>query len=250
MTIYFDTNEQPYNTPVEGYIASCTDSQWAYYSQPENRDKYKLDRATKQLVDITDTEEYKAKQLIKAKEEKATEIKQKNKDKYSLEGQTITVELPAVLKKGEETKQVQSFKLLTITSAGQLATVLTGYVILAQASDIPDLLNDDNGYTIVGLNELVNGQKFINLIFAKVTEAFAKITGYQRYLLSLVDKAMTIEEVRAIYVDFDNIPVLEQTEEPKEEVVVENKENTTNTKEEEVVENTENTTGTTGTEEV
>ena len=245
MTIYFDINEQPYNTPVEGYIASCTDSQWAYYSQSENRDKYKLDRTTKQLVDITDTEEYKAKQLVKAKEEKATEIKQKNKDKYSLEGQTITVELPAVLKKGEETKQVQSFKLLTVTSAGQLATVLTGYVILAQVSDIPDLLNDDNGYTIVGLNELVNGQKFINLIFAKVTEAFAKITGYQRYLLGLVEKAMTIEEVQGIYVDFDNIPVLEQTEEPKEEV--ENTENTTNTKEEEVV---ENTTDTTGTEEV
>ena len=50
MTIYFDINEQPYNTPVEGYIASCTDSQWAYYSQSENRDKYKLDRTTKQLV--------------------------------------------------------------------------------------------------------------------------------------------------------------------------------------------------------
>ena len=210
MAIYFDKNEQPYNTPVEGYIASCEDYVWAYYSQPQNRDKYKLDRTTKQLVDITDTEDYKAKQLIKAKEDKTTEIKQKNKDKYSLEGQTITVELPAVLKKGEETKQVQSFKLLTVTSAGQLATVLTGYVILAQASDIPDLLNDDNGYTIVGLNELVNGQKFINLIFAKVTEAFAKITSYQRYLLSLVEKATTIEEVQVIYVDFDNIPTLEQ----------------------------------------
>ena len=38
MTIYFDINEQPYNTPVEGYIASCTDSRWAYYSQLQNRD--------------------------------------------------------------------------------------------------------------------------------------------------------------------------------------------------------------------
>ena len=208
--IYFDENEQAYNTPIDNYIATCEDIRWEFYSQPQNRDKYKLDRTTKQLVDITDTPEYKAKQLVKVKEEKATEIKQKNKDKYSLEGQTITVELPAVLKKGEETKQVQSFKLLTVTSAGQLATVLIGYVILAQASDIPDLLNDDDGYTIVGLNELVNGQKFINLIFAKVTEAFAKITNYQRYLLSLVEKATTIEEVQGIYVDFDNIPTLEQ----------------------------------------
>ena len=204
--IYFDENKIPYNTPVEGYIATCDETRWAYFS--EHPDEW--DIINGEFTDLRDTEEYKAKQLVKAKEEKTTEIKQKNKDKYSLEGQTITVELPAVLKKGEETKQVQSFKLLTVTSAGQLATVLTGYIILAQASDIPDLLNDDNGYTIVGLNELVNGQKFINLIFAKVTEAFAKITNYQRYLLSLVDKAMTIEEVQGIYVDFDNIQTLEQ----------------------------------------
>ena len=208
MTIYFDINKSAYNTPIEGYIATCTDAQWAYYSQAQNMDKW--DIIDCKFVDITDTPEYKAKELVRAKEAKLAEIKQKNKDKYALEGQTITVELPATLKKGEETKQVQSFKLLTVTSAGQLATVLTGYVILAQASDIPDLLNDDNGYTIVGLNELVNGQKFINLIFAKVTEAFAKITNYQRYLLSLVEKATTIEEVQGIYVDFDNIPTLEQ----------------------------------------
>ena len=204
--IYFDENKQAYNTPIDNYIATCEDTRWAYFS--EHPDEW--DIINGEFTDLRDTEEYKAKQLVKAKEEKATEIKQKNKDKYSLEGQTITVELPAVLKKGEETKQVQSFKLLTVTSAGQLATVLTGYVILAQVSDIPDLLNDDNGYTIVGLNELVNGQKFINLIFAKVTEAFAKITNYQRYLLSIVEKATTIEEVQAIYVDFDNIPTLEQ----------------------------------------
>ena len=204
--IYFDENKQAYNTPIDNYIATCEDTRWAYFS--EHPDEW--DIINGEFTDLRDTEEYKAKQLVKVKEEKTTEIKQKNKDKYSLEGQTITVELPAVLKKGEETKQVQSFKLLTVTSAGQLATVLTGYVILAQASDIPDLLNDDNGYTIVGLNELVNGQKFINLIFANVTEAFAKITGYQRYLLSLVEKAATIEEVQGIYVDFDNIPTLEQ----------------------------------------
>ena len=207
MTIYFDKNEQPYNTPIDGYIASCEDYVWAYYSQPQNRDKYKLDRTTKQLVDITDTEEYKAKQLIKAKEEKTTEIKQKNKDKYSLEGQTITVELPAVLKKGEETKQVQSFKLLTVTSAGQLATVVMGYTFMAQAGDIPDLLYTDDGYAIVGLNEVVNGQKFINLIFAKVSEAMAKITTYQRYLTAKLEQAKTIEEVQAIYVDFDKMPM-------------------------------------------
>ena len=221
MTIYFDINKSAYNTPIEGYIATCTDAQWAYYSQAQNMDKW--DIIDCKFVDITDTPEYKAKELVRAREAKLAEIKQKNKDKYSLEGQTITVELPAVLKKGEETKQVQSFKLLTVTSAGQLATVVMGYTFMAQAGDIPDLLYTDDGYAIVGLNEVVNGQKFINLIFAKVSEAMAKITTYQRYLTAKLEQAKTIEEVQAIYVDFDNMPMPtveettgENTEEPGE----------------------------------
>ena len=219
MTIYFDINKSAYNTPIEGYIATCTDAQWAYYSQAQNMDKW--DIIDCKFVDITDTPEYKAKELVRAREAKLAEIKQKNKDKYSLEGQTITVELPATLKKGEETKQVQNFKLLTVTSAGQLATVVMGYTFMAQAGDIPDLLYTDDGYAIVGLNEVVNGQKFINLIFAKVSEAMAKITTYQRYLTTTLEQAKTIEEVQAIYVDFDNMPMptveettAENTEEP------------------------------------
>lgn len=66
--IYFDENEQPYNTPIDNYIATCEDTRWEFYSQPENRDKYKLDRTTKQLVDITDTEEYKAKKEAERQE--------------------------------------------------------------------------------------------------------------------------------------------------------------------------------------
>ena len=205
MTIYFDINKSAYNTPIEGYIATCTDAQWAYYSQAQNMDKW--DIIDCKFVDITDTPEYKAKELVRAKEAKLAEIKQKNKDKYSLEGQTITVELPATLKKGDEVKQVQNFKLLTITSAGQLATVVMGYTFMAQAGDIPDLLYTDDGYAIVGLNEVVGGQKFINLIFAKLSEAMSKITTYQRYLTTTLEQAKTIEEVQAIYVDFDNIPM-------------------------------------------
>ena len=66
--IYFDENEQAYNTPIDNYIAICEDTRWEFYSQPQNRDKYKLDRTTKQLVDITNTEEYKAKKLAEEKE--------------------------------------------------------------------------------------------------------------------------------------------------------------------------------------
>lgn len=67
--IYFDENEQAYNTPIDNYIATCEDTRWLFYSQPENRDKYKLDRTTKQPVDITDTEEYKAKKEAERQEE-------------------------------------------------------------------------------------------------------------------------------------------------------------------------------------
>lgn len=66
--IYFDENEQAYNTPIDNYIATCDETRWLFYSQPENRDKYRLDRTTKQLVDITDTEEYKAKKEAERQE--------------------------------------------------------------------------------------------------------------------------------------------------------------------------------------
>ena len=66
--IYFDEDEQPYNTPIENYIATCDETRWLFYSQPENQDKYRLDRTTKQLVDITDTEEYKAKKEAERQE--------------------------------------------------------------------------------------------------------------------------------------------------------------------------------------
>lgn len=64
MTIYFDENKKPYNYPVEGYIATCTDVKWAYYS--EHPDEW--DIVDGQLVDITNTEEYKAKKLAEEKE--------------------------------------------------------------------------------------------------------------------------------------------------------------------------------------
>ena len=67
--IYFDENEQAYNTPIENYIATCDETRWEFYSRPENREKYKLDRTIKQLVDITDTEEYKAKKKAERQEE-------------------------------------------------------------------------------------------------------------------------------------------------------------------------------------
>ena len=51
--------------------------------------------------------------------------------------------------------------------------------------------------------------KYLCILY-NATKIWEKITNYQRYLLSLVEKATTIEEVQGIYVDFDNIPTLKQ----------------------------------------
>lgn len=62
--IYIDSNKQAHNTPVEGYIATVEDYTWAYYSQPQNMDKWAIIDGV--FMDITNTEAYKAK---KAQEE-------------------------------------------------------------------------------------------------------------------------------------------------------------------------------------
>ena len=64
--IYFDENKNAYNTPIEGYIATVEDYTWAYYSQPQNMDKW--DIIEDKFMDITNTEGYKAKKQAEEKE--------------------------------------------------------------------------------------------------------------------------------------------------------------------------------------
>lgn len=63
--IYFDKNKKPYNYPVEGYIAITDDQKWAYYSEHPGE----WDLANGTLVDITNTEDYKAKKEAERQEE-------------------------------------------------------------------------------------------------------------------------------------------------------------------------------------
>lgn len=61
--IYIDANKMGHNYEIEDYVATCEIGTWAYYSRPENMDKWKpIDG---KVVDITDTEEYKEKQKQK-----------------------------------------------------------------------------------------------------------------------------------------------------------------------------------------
>ncbi len=64
MAIYFDNEKRAYNAPVEGYIATCTDVQWAYYS--EHPDEW--DIIDKKFTDLRDTEEFKAKKQAEERE--------------------------------------------------------------------------------------------------------------------------------------------------------------------------------------
>lgn len=62
--IYFDKNKQAYNTPIEGYIATCDDSAWRYFS--EHNDEWNIVDGV--FTDLRNTEEYKAKKQVEEKE--------------------------------------------------------------------------------------------------------------------------------------------------------------------------------------
>lgn len=116
---------------------------------------------------------------------------------------TLTFNIPVMLKKGEEEKYVENFKLLTVTSAGSLTNVLMGYALVASTTNIADIIVTDDGYTIVGLNEVVGNTKLINLIFAECTNLTAQITIYFRDIKEQILNAETREELENIEVNFE-----------------------------------------------
>ena len=106
---------------------------------------------------------------------------------------TLTFNIPVTLRKGiqgsedYEEKYVESFKLLTVTSAGSLTNVLMGYALVASSADIADIIVTADGYIIVGLNELVENTKLINLIFAECTRIPANMTIYFREIKNFLN---------------------------------------------------------------
>src|SRR5574344_547593 len=155
------------------------------------------------LVDITDTDEYKKEKLEKEKQTKLQKVYSASTKKYSEQNQTITIDLPVTLTDGKTETNVDSFKLLTVTSAGLILPVLTGMVILATQSNIPDMLATADGLFVKGLNTATNNVKLIAQIFAKFGEIQAKITAYQRTLEVQINACTTIEDLSKIQIDFD-----------------------------------------------
>lgn len=141
--------------------------------------------------------------LKELQDKKLEELNKKLTDKQKDTEATVTINLPVTLSNQDSTKQVESFKLLTVTSAGELTTLLTGYVVMANTMDIPDLLVTADGYTIVGLNSEVNGSKLINHIFGAYSLVVANITTYFRTLKEKIVSSSSIEELETLEIDFD-----------------------------------------------
>lgn len=141
--------------------------------------------------------------LQNLKEQKLQDLTNALTNKQNNTEATLTFNIPVMLKKGEEEKYVENFKLLTVTSAGSLTNVLMGYTLVASTTDIADIIVTDDGYTIVGLNEIVGNTKLINLIFAECTNLTAQITIYFRNIKEQILNAETKEELENIEVNFE-----------------------------------------------
>src|SRR5574344_2005888 len=153
--------------------------------------------------EIKTNENYEKEQLEKVKQAKLQEVYSASTKKYSEQNQTITIDLAVTLTDGSTETNVDNFKLLTVTSAGLILPVLTGMVILATQSDIPDMLATADGLFVKGLNTATNNVKLIAQIFAKFGEIQAKITAYQRTLEVQINACTTIEDLSKIQIDFD-----------------------------------------------
>lgn len=146
--------------------------------------------------------EFGNKQLEFKRQEKLQELTNALTDKQNNVLSTLTFNIPVTLKKSDEHKYVESFKLLTVTSAGSLTNVLMGYTLVASSADIADIIVTADGYTIVGLNELVENTKLINLIFAECTKITANMTIYFRNVKDNILNAVSIDELDDIIIDF------------------------------------------------
>lgn len=154
--------------------------------------------------------EYESKQLELKRNKKLEDLTSALVYKQNDVLSTLTFNIPVTLTKGTpnidgyEEKYVESFKLLTVTSAGSLTNVLMGYTLVASGADIADIIVTADGYTISGLNEIVGdtNNKLINLIFAECTKITANMTIYFRNIKEMILNAQSEEELDNIEIDF------------------------------------------------
>lgn len=169
------------------------------------QDKYELNK-NEELEDISQTPEYIAHQLELAKQAKIQELLQKSSQKRDNATSTITINLPATLKKGDEIKQVTSYKLLTNTSSGNILQALQLINILPPAF-MTDTLVTDDGYMVVGLATEVTHSGITttqaNLILLTAIQVQGQITLYLRDTKERILACTTIEDLDDINISFD-----------------------------------------------
>lgn len=153
-----------------------------------------------------ETEEYKANQLVKAKEQKINELLSALNEKANSLMSTITINLPATLKKGEEVKNVTSYKLLTNTSGGNILQALQILDRMPPAL-LTDKLVTDDGYTIVGLSQEITfsgiTEKQIYLILITAVRVQGQVTEYFRDTKKSILNCGSIENLNAIEISFE-----------------------------------------------
>ena len=119
---------------------------------------------------------------------------------------TITINLPASLKKNDEIKNVTSYKLLTNKSGGNILQVLQLLNALPAAM-LTDSLVTDDGYTIVGLSSQVTVSGLTGtqayLILLTAIQVQGAITLYLRDVKEKILACSTIDELNAISIGFD-----------------------------------------------
>lgn len=158
------------------------------------------------LVDISNTQDYISEQLQKAKQRKTVELTAALNEKANGLTSTLTVNLPATLKKGEETEQVSSYKLLSSTSGGSILTVLSNLKDLPAAL-LSDVLVTDEGYTILGLSQEVQMLGMTKtqayFIWLTVIQVQGQITEYFRQTKQSILDCETLEVLENIEISFD-----------------------------------------------
>ena len=204
-----ETEKEIINFKAE-YLQDCFNNGYILTFAEDNNFIYALERYEELqdgvVIDLSQTPEYIAKQLETARANKLVELMQKLNDKSTNVLSTLTVNLPATLQKGEEIKQVTEYKLLIVTSGGDIRSVLSDLKDVPPAL-LPDTVVTADGYIIKGLNqdttmnEMTKSQVYF--IWLAIIQVQAKLTEYLRLTKEQILTCANIDELNAIIIDFE-----------------------------------------------
>lgn len=173
--IYFDNNKIAYNTEIDNYICSIEDSLWIQYNTTD-----KWDIINGKFVDISSTEDYKQKELAKAKEAKHIE----NLDTANNKQQNSIIEYKGCLFETSDSNRCN----LRDTSEGLEKGLVTKIVWLTKDDVQLEVTLED----VVTVRSMI--LQFVNDLWN---------TTYLNYKKA-IDRCTTKEEVDSIIINYDS----------------------------------------------